>query len=218
MSVLPQELMRKISSNTREPSENSSATHRPHGRFKELMRVEATDESTGGKNFFTLVEEDEEKIDGTPSIAPALALQSLSSGTLSQALGVIAAPRVLSSELQALFEKMASTMLVMTSSRENETTLFLDKAGSVFFGTRITIREFSTAPKAFNVEIASHVSAMALIESGKQDLLAAFQNGKFNFSIHRLDTQIEHKQERPVLHRKESSDHGHQDRKGGREQ
>lgn len=112
----------------------------------------------------------------------------------------------LSAEIEALFEKMAGTMLLLASSKETETTLFLDTPQfdhSPFYGTRITIKEFSTAPKAFNIEIAASSVALTYLNAHKSALLAAFAKGDFNFSIGRLDTEIQ-QADRPLFHRKEA--------------
>lgn len=101
---------------------------------------------------------------------------------------------VLSSiEIAELFEQMASTIIVMSSTEEQKTTLFLNSSkfsSSPFFGTRITIKEFSTAPKAFNIEIASNPAALDLLSIHKEALVAAFESGRFPFSVHRLETQL----------------------------
>ncbi len=96
-------------------------------------------------------------------------------------------------EVAALFEKMASTMLIMNSAEERETTLILNSdqfATSALFGTRITIKEFSTAPKVFNIEIATDSAGLNLLTTHKDALLAAFENHKLPFSVHRLDTEL----------------------------
>ena len=96
-------------------------------------------------------------------------------------------------EMAELFEQMASTMIVMSSTEEQKTTLFLNSSkfsSSPFFGTRITIKEFSTAPKAFNIEIASNPVALDLLSVHKEALLAAFESGRFPFSVHRLETEL----------------------------
>ncbi|MBS0651600.1 MAG: hypothetical protein JSR93_10600 [Verrucomicrobia bacterium] len=164
------------------------------------------------RSHFTLPEEEEliegPKIDNIPA---CLAMPHT---------GVAAAPMTFSSnppvaasqpvkmpaEIEALFEKMAGTMLVLSSSNESETTVFLDAPQfdrSPFYGTRITIKEFSTAPKAFNIEIASSALALNAIDVHKPALLSAFAKGDFNFSIGRLDTEIL-QEDRPLFHRKEA--------------
>jgi hypothetical protein len=244
MSVLPQELMRKISAKSHESSEQTSANDLPDQRFGDLMKVASVDDRPKDKDLFSLIEEeDDDEVNEPLCSAPyptflqtscpsdqepeTAAVLMATSPLVAQPVpfdpgfsNVATAPRVsISPGIEALFEKMASSMILMCSSNETETTLYLDNphfASSVFFGSKITIREFSTAPKAFNIEIASSPAAIAALEAGKQDLLAAFQQGNFNFSVHRIDSHIQ--EERPVFHRKESRDHDHRERKGGREQ
>jgi hypothetical protein len=243
MSVLlPQELLQKVSA--QETSELSPTEAMREEHFRELLQVHPSDEKPREKDFFSLIEEEEEEkkiIDGPLSAQMVLnPLTPLPAGKNKEKTGSVEAPcsipltlrpiepdlsaptplRVtLPPGIEAIFEKMASSMLVMSSSGEVETTLFLDGphfASSLFFGTKITIREFSTAPKTFNVEIASSSQVIIAIEASKGDLLSAFQNGNFNFSIHRFDAHIQ-SEDRPVLHRKESGDRENQERKGGRE-
>ncbi len=151
------------------------------------------------------------------ALAGANAIAADDMSDISVAPGAKTTP--LSPEIEAAFEKMASCMLVMSASNDVETTLFLDNphfASSALFGTQITIREFSTAPKAFNVEIISNPAGVALIDGSKNDLLSAFRDGNFNFTIHRFDTHIEDNSDRPLFHRKEGSSGDEQkDQAGG---
>lgn len=235
-----QEIFRKTTTDSQKTLEPSSRGKIPDERFRKLLHALPTDERPREKDLFSLMEE-EKNLDGPGSTqtslhaSPLLCQQKKEQienvdaamcspppvfpQSISEHLSSIAAPisGTLSPEIEAMFEKMASSMIMMCSSGEVETTLFLDNPSSIFFGTKITIREFSTAPKVFNVEITSSVSAINAIESGKNDLLAAFQHGKFNFSIHRFETSIE-SEDRPVVHRKENSDHSNQEQKGGREE
>ena len=209
MRVLPQDPLRRANS-TREASKTSNDVH--NKRFQDLLKISAVDDHPRDKNFFSILEEEEKESDAStaPFVSILLPLQGAVSP--SSAIGTMG----LSVDIEALFEKLASCMLVMHSTHEVETTLFLDNPSSVFFGARITIREFSTAPKVFNVEIAAMPQAISVIDASKSDLLAAFQHGKFNFSIHRLDTEIQSHQERPVFCRKENSDQDPQEQKKDR--
>ncbi|MBS0605029.1 MAG: hypothetical protein JSS60_08375 [Verrucomicrobia bacterium] len=250
MSVLPQELMRKISANSSSHSELSLTTEIPEERFRELLQVLPIDEKNRDPDFFSLLigeeeeenpidhqenhavfcapiaqpwaplQPDEDKKDQSKVVeAPCVAPLSFRASDAGVAVSAPTAP-TLAPEVEAAFEKMASCMIVMSSSHEVETTLFLDNprfSSSSLFGTKITIREFSTAPKAFNIEIVSNPHAVAMIDASKNDLLSAFQNGSFNFTVHRFDTHLEQREDRPVLHRKESGDKEQKDQKGGRE-
>ena len=167
-------------------SDESAPTRAQDRRFKECMQAIKEKEEHA----------DEELSEDTENLASGVTPFSLSfqSAAIPTA-SVMAAASVQSTslEIEALFEKMAATMLVMTSTDERETTLFLDSpkfSSSTLFGTRITIKEFSTAPKVFNIEIASHHAALQLLSSHKDALMAAFENHKLPFSVHRLDTEL----------------------------
>lgn len=93
----------------------------------------------------------------------------------------------------ALFERMVGVMTVMNTpgSGVTETTINLDNpkfANSVFYGTQIIITEFSTAPKAYNIQLLGNQQAITLIDNNKQELLAAFQAGNYTFKVNRIDT------------------------------
>jgi hypothetical protein len=197
MSIsLPQDTTRRTATETKD----RTSRELPEKRFRELMQTHPTDEKPQGKK---------EKADGTETLmidSPLIFSSPLASS--------IAIKPMLGTDLDAIFEKIASCMVLMTSSADVETTMIMDKPGSLFFGTEITIREFSTAPKAFNVEIRSLAQAIQAIEANRNALLSLFERGNFNFSVHRLETFIQN-EEKPVLHRKESSDQEH---KGGGEE
>lgn len=206
MSVASQQSLRKVSTDSHE-SKKTQDSKVPKEGFKELLKAMPVDENLRGKDFFALVAEEEEKEEKSePTEGPVFEVRSVAHLSMAEAEALnnsVTRLAGLSPAIEAAFEKMASCMIVMTSTHETETTIFLDNANSSLHGTTITIREFSTAPKIFNVEIVSHAQAVALIDSSKNDLLSAFQKGNFNFSIHRFDTHLQKKEDRPVLHRKE---------------
>ena len=94
-------------------------------------------------------------------------------------------------QVQKIFERMVGVMTVMTNSGITQTTINLDNprfAESVFFGAQIIISEFSTAPKAFNIEILGNQQAVNLMNANAEELVAAFQAGNYNFKVNRIDT------------------------------
>ena len=238
--LFPQELIRRLSTDSKRTSESRGSSQTPdRRRFRELLKADPVDENLREKDLFKLIEEKEQEdaLEGIPTLPPflpslvsnpkeesinaaipvntPLPFTSLSSDASSTSC----ISSVLSAEAHALFEKMASTMIVMQTSGETETTLFLDSpqfSSSVFFGAQITIREFSTAPKAFNVEIIASSLAIQAMNSCRNDLLSAFQNGRFNFSVHRFDTFLL-AEERPLFHRKEEKDGNDGERSGDRQ-
>ncbi len=233
--VLPQVLLRKVSPESQEAPEG----HASDGHFRELLKTMPVDENLREKDLFALIEEEEaeEIVEGAPVVpfpirsSPEQKKEGIDARMAAMPANIplpffssfsntpSTTQSSLFPQIQALFEKMASTMIVMETSGETETTLFLDSpqfSSSVLFGTKITIREFSTAPKAFNVEIVASPLAINTIDPCKNDLLAAFQKSHFNFSIHRFETHL-HTDDRPVLHRKENSDGDQQESDGGRQ-
>jgi hypothetical protein len=219
MSILAQQPLRKPAQDSHE-SKKSQDPKVPKEEFKELLKVQPATENSREKDFFALVaKEEEDKRD--PKEGPCYEMRSatsLSSPEMEAINNSVSRLANLSPAIEAAFERMASCMIMMTSSQETETILFLDNphfASSPLFGSKITLREFSTAPKAFNIEIASNPQGTALINTSKTDLLAAFQRGDFNFSVHRLETYLHERADRPVLHRQETKDKNG-DKQGGR--
>lgn len=94
-------------------------------------------------------------------------------------------------QVQQLYERMVGVMTVMHETGVTQTTINLDNprfSNSAFFGTQIIITEFSTAPKAFNIELLGNQQAVNLISQNTEELLAAFQTGQYNFKVNRIDT------------------------------
>lgn len=162
--------------------------------YIEKTRVEEALDKETFKEWMQLGEEEEMPIEKSEEqillnpfmLLPSAHLQGKDSPLL--AISSVNAP-VLSVDAAQLFEKMAASMLILYSSGDQETTLFVENRDSIFCGTRITIKEFSTAPKIFNVHISSNPSSLHLINAHKAALLTSFEQGKFPFSVHRLETE-----------------------------
>src|SRR5581483_3594376 len=177
MSILSSNPLRKSSQTDSQRTEEKPICKKvPEGHFREHLQGERIAEKLRERNVFAMIaEEKEEESQEAEEIVNAAihssqACSSLISSAESSCANSIAATRgtELSSEMEALFEKMASCMIVMNASNDVETTLFLDGANfasSSLFGAQITIKEFSTAPKAFNVEIISNSNAAAMIDA-----------------------------------------------------
>lgn len=185
---------------------NSSSSSTP---YRDRQEVEDTPDPDAFKELMEAPDEEEESTGEEPGLLlPLMSLPSpqLQDKGLSALLAVasVKSTPALSPDAAQLFEKMAASMLVLYASGDTETTLFVESRDSIFCGTRITIKEFSTAPKVFNVHIASNPSSLHLINAHKAALLSSFEQGKFPFSVHRLETehqpgdfdeQSEHEQE-----------------------
>jgi len=97
-------------------------------------------------------------------------------------------------EIEELWQKLASASILMNRSQDKETTFILDTNSSVFSGMRITIKEYSTAPKIFNIELAlepTSSSALSLIASHAQQLLDRFHQNSFDFSVHQIIAELQ---------------------------
>lgn len=91
----------------------------------------------------------------------------------------------------ALFERMVGVMTVMNTTGVTQTTINLDNPrfeGSAFYGAQIIISEFSTAPKAYNIQLLGNQRAVDLFTANAQELVAAFQAGNYTFKVNRIDT------------------------------
>ncbi len=110
----------------------------------------------------------------------------------------------LSADQLALFEKMVSVMSVMDLSGIQQTELYLnnpDFVGTALEGSKIVIREFSSAPKVFNIEIQVQPQGMEQAKAGLASLIAAFENGGYRFKVHQLEVSLV-QEDKPVFHRK----------------
>lgn len=119
----------------------------------------------------------------------------------------------LSPEAFALFEKMVSVITVLSTSGITETVIHLNThefTNSPFSGSQIIIREYSTAPLAYNVELIGNPLAADLFRKNIPLLKNAFAEGKHRFHINRLEASIS-QEDFPVVERKKGSSGENQD-------
>jgi hypothetical protein len=91
-------------------------------------------------------------------------------------------------EVQALFTEMVGAMTALDEQGLTTTTLILNaKPGSILSGTEITILEYNTAPKDFNIQIQATPQAVQLLDNHLGELVAAFNVEHLPFKINRLD-------------------------------
>jgi hypothetical protein len=117
-----------------------------------------------------------------------------------------------SAEVMQLYNKMVERLLHIHREGIRETTLFLDGdafASSVFSGAQITITEYSTAPKIFNIQFSADPRALAVFEAHAAELVNALDKSHFGFTVHRLDTSLlteDEKHALPPVERDEEKD------------
>lgn len=133
---------------------------------------------------------DEEEPENLEGIAPppSMTIHTLPSSA-TEALRACPPP------VHALFEEVLEKIQVVHNDGDTHVSFFFTSTSpkhALLAGTRITIREFSTAPKVFNIEIATlSTTAQQLIQAHGASLLQAFHQGSFPFSVERLDIEFE---------------------------
>jgi hypothetical protein len=113
----------------------------------------------------------------------------------------------LRAEMLAFFERMVGQIVVMQANGNSETTIHLNTpqfASSIFAGAQITIKEFSTAPLAYNIEFLGSPQSTLYFEQNIASLRAAFASEKRNYTINRIDSRLQ-REEKPLFHRKEKA-------------
>ncbi len=82
-----------------------------------------------------------------------------------------------------LLEKMVGVMTIEQHKGVTTTTITVNMKGSVFDGSEIVLEHYSTAPNAFNVQLAGSQDAQALFNANIDELAAAFASGKYAFDV-----------------------------------
>ncbi|QZA58370.1 hypothetical protein [Candidatus Rhabdochlamydia porcellionis] len=94
-------------------------------------------------------------------------------------------------EIEELWEKLGSACILMNPLQDKEITFILD-TNTLFSGMRITIKEYSTAPKIFNIELApTSNAALSLISSHVPQLLNRFRQESFGFSVNDIIPELQ---------------------------
>jgi len=115
---------------------------------------------------------------------------------------------MMSNQTLALFEKMISMISIMKDSGMTETTIHLNTAefaNSQYYGAQIIIREYSSAPLTYNIELLGNPMAAELFRKNLGLLRSAFDDPKLRYRVHRLDASIS-KEPFPRVERKEESE------------
>lgn len=111
----------------------------------------------------------------------------------------------ISPQTAELFFQMVGTIYYMASPPGiSRTEIVLNNpayADSKFFGSRITIEKYATAPDSFNIRLTGSDEAVVQFRENIPNLMSAFQNGNYAFRIGRLEA--EYTIERPVFRRKD---------------
>lgn len=117
-----------------------------------------------------------------------------------------------SAQVMQLYHKMVEKLLHVHREGIQETTFFLEGdafSSSLFEGAKITITEYSTAPKVFNIQFNADPKALSVFEAHAGGLVNALQKGNFGFTVHRLDCSLLTEDEKhaiPLVERDEEKD------------
>jgi hypothetical protein len=119
------------------------------------------------------------------------------------------AARYLGMEALAVYFHIIGTITAMVSPKGDSLTEFVLNApgfaNSKFYGSKISIEKFATAPDQLNIRLTGSNDAVAAFNQNIPNFLAAFEGGKFPFTIHRIEASYE----KPLFHRKgKASDKG----------
>jgi hypothetical protein len=167
----------------------------------ELCRQGLVSKITREKNIpLTEMEEEEESEDGEKflSIPSPFTLSqgqiplSPISPTLNP-MPQISTISAIPDECFKLFDKLCSEMLVMDAEACITTTFTLESeafANSPFYGAQVTIEEYSTAPKVFNVSITAQAAAVTQVENHMAGFFELLETRNFSFAIHKIDTYL----------------------------
>jgi len=116
-----------------------------------------------------------------------------------------AASPYLGPEALAVYFHMIGTITAMVSPRGDSRTEFVlnapQFAGSKFYGATISIERYSTAPYQINIRLTGSNDAVNAFNQNLPNLLAAFQNGKFSFTVNRIEAVYE----KPLFRRKSAA-------------
>ncbi len=103
-----------------------------------------------------------------------------------------------------LFERTVGTIIQMQMNGVATTEILLNNpafANSIFYGSTIILERYATAPDSFNIKLTGTDQAVTLFKENIDGLQTAFERGKFDFKIGRLEAFYE----RPLFKRKEKT-------------
>ncbi|MES2345625.1 MAG: hypothetical protein V4494_06800 [Chlamydiota bacterium] len=97
-------------------------------------------------------------------------------------------------DVMDVFERMIGALVYLDQAGVKETTITImssEEKPSIFNGTQITIREYSTAPKQFNVELSGAPKAVELFQAHKKDIMDAFDAMPYTFKVNNIETSLQ---------------------------
>jgi hypothetical protein len=115
-------------------------------------------------------------------------------------------------EIAPLFEQMIGRFIVM-SVKEGimQTEVVLNNPemeNSVFYGSKIILEKYSTAPDSFNIRLTGSPEAVIMFNNNISVLMNSFHRGNFSFRINDIIATHEIKEDQHLFRRKEKTSGG----------
>ena len=113
--------------------------------------------------------------------------------TISRDIYPMVAPKKADIEIVELLQNLGGDLMMMNDAGSIKTTLYCTDRfpeSSLFQDMEITIEEFTSAPKVFNITLKASPQAIELSSIHLEAFMKLFQERKFGFSINRIDTEI----------------------------
>lgn len=130
--------------------------------------------------------------DATTIAPPLQPIQSLMTGSDLQADALKERSIAATAQIEALFDKMVDSITHCMDLDIKETSVTLGEgfSNSCFNGATITITEYSSAPKIFNIALSASPEALTFFQASAADLVACFQKSKFDFQVNRCEADF----------------------------
>ena len=122
----------------------------------------------------------------------------------------------ISQETLKIFDKMCSEMTIMHTEACTKTTITLRSLtlrNSPLYGSKITIEEFNTAPKLFNVTIQTKAPVMEAVQVQMAGFMNFIRNKELAFGINRLDTVLLSEEDSLYKEKEEKNDLDHDEKR-----
>lgn len=98
-------------------------------------------------------------------------------------------------EIQPVIEHVIGTIMTMQKNGISETKIILNNpqfSSSRFYGTKIIITQYETAPDSFNITLQGPQEAINIINNNIEGLYNIFTKQDFGFTINRIDAEYEY--------------------------
>lgn len=107
-----------------------------------------------------------------------------------------------SAQVMQLYSKLIDKLVYIAKEGIQKTIFYLDTTAfdsSILRGAKITITEFSTAPRIFNIHFSADPKAVAFFEAHAAGLQNALNNGGHKFDVNRIDSSLLTEDEKHAL-------------------